>query len=133
MTDLMSARHHQELPTTYSRGRRCLDYGFATAQACAALTACGYESFGHRFPSDHRAYFMDFDIQKLFGTAIQPLSKFAPRMLHSTNAKQVTAYLKRMDQIMTSCNAYARGDQLDLPGRRDGFAERLASDVMNGS
>jgi hypothetical protein len=133
MTDLMSARHNQDLPATYSRGRRCLDYGFAMAQACTALQKCGYESFGHRYHSDHRAYFFDFDIRKLFGTAIQALSKFEPRRLHSTNAKQVTAFLRRMDEIMRSCNAYARGDKLDLPVRRDAHAERLDFDVLNGS
>ena len=133
MTDLMGARHNQELPATYARGRRCLDYGFATALASAALKQCGYESFGHRYPSDHRAYFFDFDIRLLFGTAIQALSKFEPRKLHSTNTKQVTAYLRRMNVIMQSCNAYERGDKLDLPGRRDAQAERLDSDVLNGS
>ena len=58
MMDMMGVRHTYELPTTYARGRRCLDYGFATANVCASLEACGYESFGHRFLSDHRAYFL---------------------------------------------------------------------------
>ena len=133
MTDLMSAQHNRDLPATYSRGRRCLDYGFATAQACAALQKCGYESFGHRYPSDHRAYFLDFYIRKLFGTAIQTLSKLEPRLLHSTNAKQVTAYLRKMDEIIRSCNAYVWGDKLGLPGRRDAHAGRLDFDVLNGS
>ena len=107
MIDLMGARHNVGLPVTYSRGRKCLDYGFATARVCAALTACGYESFGHWFPSDHRAYFFDFDTRRLLGTQIQPLSKFEPRQLYSTNAKQVTCYLRKMHSIMLSCNAYA--------------------------
>ena len=34
---------------------------------------------------------------------------------------------------MESCNAYSRGDQLSNPGRRHAFAERLDSDVLNGS
>ena len=106
MVDMMgAARHNSALPITYSRGRKCLDYGFATAHVCTALTACGYESFGHRFPSDHRAYFFDFDMRRLFGTQIQPLSKFEPRQLYSTNAKQVTRYLRKMNAIMLSCNA----------------------------
>ena len=133
MIDMMGARHNIGSPATYSRGRKCLDYGFATAPVCAALMACGYESFGHRFQSDHRAYFFDFDTRRLFGTQIQPLSKFEPRQLYSTNAKQVTRYLKKMHSIMLSCNAYARGERLMQPGRRDAFAERLDSDILNGS
>jgi hypothetical protein len=104
VTDMVSSRQNQELPTKNSRGRRCLDYRFATAQA--ALKACGYESFSHRFPSDHgREYFLAFDIRRLFGTSIQPFSQFEPRLLHSMNANQVTAYLKRMEKILLSCNA----------------------------
>lgn len=134
LIELMGARHNYAAPATYSRGRKCLDYGFATATVCAALTSCGYESFGHRFLSDHRAYFFDFDIHSLFGTAIQPLSKFEPRLLHSTHPKQVTSYLRKMNSIMfLSCNAYERGDHLMHPGRRDAFAERLDSDVLAGS
>jgi hypothetical protein len=133
LIDLMGARHGYELPATYARGRKCLDYGFATPVIGEALEACGYESFGNRFSSDHRAYFFDFDIGRLFGTQIQKLTKFEPRLLHSTNAKQVTSYLRRMHAIMTSCNAYARGKQLTNPGRRDAFADRLDSDVLNGS
>ena len=133
LIDIMGARHGYALPTSYARGRRCLDYGFATPSICEALEACGYESFGHRFSSDHRAYFFDFDIRKLFGTQIQPLAKFEPRLLQSTNAKQVTRYLHRMHAIMKSCNAYVRGEQLTKPGRRDAFANRLDSDVLNGS
>ena len=62
LIDLMGARHNQALPFSYARGGRCIDYRFATANVCAALKKCGYESFGYRFPSDHRAYFFDFDI-----------------------------------------------------------------------
>lgn len=70
LIDMMGARHNQDLPITYARGRRCLDYGFATENVCDALRACGYESFNHRFSFDHRAYFFDFDIRRLFGTNI---------------------------------------------------------------
>jgi hypothetical protein len=55
LIDMMGARHQFPLPTTYTGGRRCLDYGFATPTICTALEACGFESFGHRFSSDHRA------------------------------------------------------------------------------
>lgn len=133
LVDLMGSRHNQSLPITYARGRRCIDYGFATANVCAALEKCGYEGFHHRLPSDHRGYFFDFDIRRLLGTQIQPLSKFEPRLLYSTNIKNVSRYLQKMNAIMISCNAYTRGDRLGNPGRRDAFAERLDSDVLNGS
>ena len=130
----MHTRHGgRSTPATYSRGRRCIDYGFATPHVCHCLRSCGFEAFGHRFPSDHRAYFFDFQITSLFGTHIQPLSKFEPRLLQSSNAKQVTSYLRRMDAIMQASNAYERGNRLAADGDRHRFAERLDSDVLAGS
>ena len=134
MDNMMSSHHSgQQFPATYSRGRRCIDYGFATPQVCRSLRQCGFEPFGYRFPSDHRAYFFDFHIGTLFGTDIQPLSKFEPRLLQSTNARQVTAYLRRLDTILQASNAYTRGDRLERRGDRHRFAERLDSDMVAGS
>ena len=133
MVDMMGARHQQDLPATYSRGHKCLDYGFATPTVRAALVSCGFEGFGHRFLSDHRGYFFDFDIHRLFETHIQPLSKVEPRLLHSTNARQATVYLRKLHAVLTSCNAYTRGDWLASQDTRHHFAERLDSDILNAS
>ena len=84
--DMMSSRHSQTPPVTYSRGRRCLDYGLATPLVLQVITRCGYEAFHSRHPSDHRAYYFDMiDINLLFGTQIQQLSKYEPQTLHSTS------------------------------------------------
>ena len=135
MENMMSTRHRgKQFPATYSRGRRCIDYGFATPQVCHLLRQCGFEPFGHRFLSDHRAYFFDLHIGTLFGTHIQPLSRFEPRGLQSTNAKQVSAYLRRLDTILKASNAYNRGDRLEANGDRHPFAEhQLDSDLVAGS
>ena len=128
--DMMSSRHTNQPPVTYSRGRRCLDYGLATPAVIQAISRCGYETFHSRHPSDHRAYFFDLDIDQLFGTQIQPLSKFEPRLLHSTNVRQVTEYIRRKFKALQECNAFARSDRLLQAGDRHAFAERLDSDVL---
>ena len=53
--DMMSSRHTTQSPVTYSRGRRCLDYGLATPAVIQAIYRCGYEPFQSRHPSDYRA------------------------------------------------------------------------------
>ena len=53
LVNLMLSRHLAPLPVTYARGRKCLDYGFATAHVAQALVACGYEVFNARYPTDH--------------------------------------------------------------------------------
>ena len=127
--DVMGSRHTCQPPVTYSRGRRCLDYGLATPAIIQAITRCGYEQFHSRQPSDHRAYFFDLDIDRLFGTQIQPLSKFEPRLLHSTNTRQVTEYIRQKFSALLACNAFERGERLTKDGNRHAFAERLDSDV----
>ena len=127
--DMMSSRHSQTPPVTYSRGRRCLDYGLATILVIQAITRCGYEAFHSRHPSDHRAYYFDIDINRLFGTQLQQLSKYAPRTLHSTNTRQVTEYIRKKFKALQDCNAFERSVQLLTAGDRHAFAECLDSDV----
>jgi hypothetical protein len=127
--DMMSSRHANQPPVTYSRGRRCLDFGLATSHVIQSITRCGYEAFHSCHPSDHRAYFLDLDVNLLFGTSIQPLSKFEPRMLHSTNIRQMSKYIRRKFKALTECNAFSRSERLSLDGDCHAFAERLDSDV----
>ena len=56
--------------------------------------AAGYEAFNQRFPTDYRAYFIDLDTEKLFRSQMQSLASPSLRLLHSSNAKQVTQYLR---------------------------------------
>ena len=128
--DMMSSRHPYQPPVTYSRGRRCLDYGLATPLVIQAITRCGYEPFHFRHPSDHRAYYFDLDVNLLFRTQIQQLSKFKPRTLYSTNVRQVSEYIRRKYTVLLACNAFERSKRLELPGDRHGVAERLDSDVF---
>ena len=128
--NMMSSRHSHPPPVTYSRGRRCLDYGLATPWVIKAIRRCGYEASHARYPSDHRAYYFDLDVNTLFGTQIQQLSKFEPRTLYSTNIRQVSEYIRRKHQALQECNAcFARSERLSIQGERHKFAERLDSDV----
>ncbi|KAI2499828.1 hypothetical protein MHU86_14645 [Fragilaria crotonensis] len=132
--DLMAGRSDQRIPATYSRGQLWLDYGLATKRVADALVAAaGYESFNERFPTDHRAYFFDLDTDKLFGSQTQPLATPPLRMMHSTNVKQVTQYLREKYKQLEQCNAFARGYQLSMPGNRHSFAERLDRDLLQAS
>ena len=131
--NLMLSRHSAPLPVTYARGRKCLDYGFATAHVAKSLVACGYEAFNARYPTDHRPYFFDFDTDQLFGNATPTLSSPTQRILHSTNVKQVTQYIKILYDLLVKCNAFSRARRLRLPGNRHSFAERLDKDMVQAS
>lgn len=94
LINIMTKKHAMALPTTYARGHRCLDYAFASELVANAVERAGYEPFNSRFPTDHRSYFIDFSISALFDIQLQPLAKYAARILQSTNVNQVTAYIE---------------------------------------
>jgi hypothetical protein len=133
LVDLMRGRSNQAFPATYSRGRLRLDYGLATKRVAEALVAAGYEPFNERFPTDHRAYYFDLETEKLFGSQTQVLASAPLRMMHATNAKQVTHYLREKYSQLEQCNAFARGFQLTMPGNRHSHAERLDRDLVQAS
>ena len=130
LVDLMRGRSSNQFPATYARGKHRLDFGLATRRVAGALRFAGYEAFNERFSTDHRAYFFDFDTEKLFGNATTTLAPPALRMLRSNNVRQVTQYLKEKYRQLENCNAFRRGDQLEQPGNRHSHAERLDKDVL---
>jgi hypothetical protein len=125
LLNLMSVRHDTPPPPKYARGKKCLDYGFGTPRVTLALTACGYEAFNARYTTDHRSYFFDFDTTALFGTTTPALANPQQRILHSTNVKQSTIYIKLVYDYLVQCNAFERANRLAHPGDRHAFAERL--------
>jgi exonuclease III len=133
LVNLMLSRHPAPLPVTYARGRKCLDYGFASSHVVQSLVACGYEAFNARYPTDHRPYFFDFDTDKLFGNTTPLLASHAQRTLRSTNVKQVTQYVKILYDLLLERNAFSRARQLRHPGNRHAFAERLDKDMVQAS
>ena len=134
LIDLMRLQHPNLVEiATYARGRKRLDYVLGSAEIANSIENCGYEPFNFRYHTDHRAYFIDLNTKILFGTSIQPLAKFSDRILHSNNIRQVTKYIQIKHKMLTACNAFERGNQLEEPGNRHAFAERLDSDVLRSS
>jgi hypothetical protein len=102
LIDVMKTRHTENLPTTYARGHRCLDYALATPHVIRAVKKAGYEAFNARYSTDHCSYYVDLSAELLFGIQIQPLSKFEPRMLQSSNRVQVTEYIRTKHRYLSA-------------------------------
>ena len=133
LLDLFASHNSSTMPATYARGSSRLDYALATAKVVASVRSAGYEPFNNRFPTDHRAYFIDFDSTRLFGSNTQHLSRIEPRVLKSQNVNQVTEYIQKKYDLLLQHNAFDRAERLTLPGNRDAFAERLDRDVLQAS
>jgi hypothetical protein len=110
-----------------------LDFVLGSHDIAIAIINCGYESFNFRYHTDHRAYFVDINTNILFGSNLQPLAKFTDRILHSNNIRQTTKYIQLKHKMLTACNAFARGNQLENPDDRHTFAERLDADILRCS
>lgn len=134
LVDVMKLHHpHLDEVATYARGRKRLDFVLGSHDIAIAIINCGYESFNFRYHTDHRAYFVDINTNILFGSNIQPLAKFSDRILHSNNIRQTTKYIQLKHKMLTACNAFARGNQLENPDDRHTFAERLDADILRCS
>ena len=107
-----------------------LDYALGTHRVASAIITGGYEQFHFRFHTDHRAFFMDFSTEGLFGSPTQQLAKMVERGLHSRNVKQVTHYIAEKHKMLTASNVFVRIEKLKLPGNRHRFAEKLDADVV---
>ena len=107
---------------------------YRTAQYCST-TSCIMQYFlrSARFPTDHRAYFFDFDTEKLLGTRTPELATHAKRILKSNNIRQVTQYIKEKYEYLQQCNAFNRAKQLTQPGNCHQYAERLDRDMLQAS
>ena len=133
LVNLIPTLHPRELPATYARGTKCLDYAMATPLVRDALRHAGYEPFNQRINSDHRGFFLDFDQEALFGIISPNLSRREPRMLQSWNVRQVTEYIRKKHAILEQHNAFERSDWLTFLGNRHEFAERLDRDMLAAS
>ena len=106
LVDLMRGRSTSPYPATYAGGKHRLDFGFALRRVATALKYAGYEAVNERFPTDHRAYFFDFDTDKLFSKSTQVLAPPPLQILQSTNVKQVTQYIREKYLQLEKCKAF---------------------------
>ncbi len=68
LIDVLKSNHSPcRFPITYARGHQCLDYVFATPRVENSVVKAGYEAFNARYPTDHRAYYVNFSTELLFG------------------------------------------------------------------
>jgi len=104
-----------QLPNTYARGHKCLDYALATEAVAVAVRYAGYEPFTSQFPTNHRPYFVNLSIPTLFGIQLQHTAKYKPRVLQSTNIHQVTTYIENKYEFLCQHNVFKRAQRLLLP------------------
>ena len=78
---------------TYFRCSCRLDYVFVSCRIIDHVFCCGYEPFKARFPTNHRAYFVDFSIAGLFDRRLPILFSPSQRHISGNHPKNIRKYI----------------------------------------
>ena len=96
--DIMSSRHGMNCPRTYLRGNRQIDYILGTKHIITAISKCGILAFNTGITSDHRALWLDLDINILLKQHLpslykHPITMSSKNIPWSKNARHKTSDL----------------------------------------
>jgi len=127
--------HHPncKLPSTYTRGRRCLDHALGTSIFQQSLQKCGYHPFFLLFHSDHRSFFLDFDSDSLFHMPAPKSAPNFPRKLQTNNKRQVLKYISLKFDYLQKHHAFQLADKLHTQGNHTKLSERLDKTLVQAS
>ena len=92
--------NHQNF-STYSRGTKRIDFALTTQETAQHVTAMIYESYKYRMKGDHRAFYVDINIEKLFGSNTHSSPTTSTRGIMSKDRKAVTTYLTHFNNHIT--------------------------------
>ena len=82
--DIMSSRHGMNCPRTYVRGNKRIDYILGTKNIVNAISKCGILAFNTGIISDHRALWLDLEINLLLKQHLPSMYKH-PITINSKN------------------------------------------------
>jgi exonuclease III len=132
LVDVLSHFHsvQTEVPT-YARGSERLDYVFCSVELLPAVAHCGAEPFNQHIFSDHRALFIDWHEDILFGSKCPLLVSHAQRRFLSKHRPSVTKYIEELHKYSIDHNILARlGKLSDNPNPL--IAEKIDRDITRG-
>jgi hypothetical protein len=134
LIDVMHQTHAIADPATYARGKTRIDYVLASQEVFNSINECGYEPFNEHFLSDHRGYFVDFDLHKLFGNELQRLASLPFRDVRGKDTTSVTQYIEAKDEYLEDHNFFTRIAKLQqLVTPDEDLAEQLDRDWERAS
>jgi hypothetical protein len=101
MSNTLSERHAgtgTSIPNTHLRGSKQINFVLTTAGITPFIRAIGLLDFDVVFRTDHRAFFIDIDMDGFFGSATQKIPAQRLRKLQLEDPRVATAYRKALHQ-----------------------------------
>jgi len=93
LVDVLQEQHREEIPSTYTRGKRRLDYVFVTPNVMVSVERSCMLPFHTIFGGDHRPILIDFDARQLFGDDSYEVHRPQSRGLTLRDPRTVDKYL----------------------------------------
>lgn len=121
-------------PATYQRGPRRIDYALVSPALIEHVLAAGYDPFGYRIPTDHRAFYIDFATEAVFSQELTPLAPADKRDFVSTRPGTVATYVTAKMTYLRDHNFFDRLQRLKELGQPNhALAESLDKDFQRAS
>jgi hypothetical protein len=101
LSDILSDRHAEtgtDIPNTHLRGSGKFDFVLTTAGIAPFIQAIGLLDFDVIFRTDHRAFFIDINMDGFFGSSTEPLPAQRLRHLQLEEPQVATEYRKALHQ-----------------------------------
>jgi len=96
LTDVHAHKHGHANVATYIRGRRRVDYFFASPRIIDHDLRCGFEAFQARKVCDHCGYFVDLSLVGLFDRRLPAIVNPAERCIRSNHPRLVRKYILKL-------------------------------------
>mmetsp|Transcript_7001 Transcript_7001/g.10195 ORF Transcript_7001/g.10195 Transcript_7001/m.10195 type:complete len:653 (+) Transcript_7001:1286-3244(+) len=112
LLDVLVEQHGQQIPPTYTRGTKRLDYVFVTPGIMDSVLRSTLLPFHTIFGGDHRPILIDFDATKLFGDTSHEIQRQASRGLCLQDPRIVNRYLELVEKQMHYHKIYDKVMQL---------------------
>ena len=111
LTDVHAHKHDHANRATYIRGRRQVDYWFASPRILKHVSRYGFEAFHARRVCDHRGYFVDLSMIGLFDQRLPAIVNPAERCIRSNHPRLVQKYILKlasMIQLVNVCLKFSK-------------------------
>jgi hypothetical protein len=131
LTDAHEYQHGTVDITTYTRGVKRLDYVFVTPRLVEHILRSGYESFHARIPSDHRGYFVDFDLAGFLDRQLPSIFSATSRAIRGTHPSNITKYTEYLHKYFEERDIYRKVKEQKYWYEKDKL-EKLDREITQG-
>ena len=139
LKNAVTAKHDGKLPRTHDRGRHCIDMiAVSEALDTNAILASGYMPFYEGVATDHRAVFIDLDVDYLFANSTPDTNKQIYRRFMTDQTRKTDKYLQKLEEELEKARIFRKVEQLEKDIERflqegKGIKEDIIKRCINAS